>query len=282
MEECEADRPVRRAPDTVGGFLMDRWQRGIRQEVADSAMSNYATIVATYVVPRVGDVRLSRLSTRQVEHLYADLLAGGAREGGPLSPTTVGQVHRTLRRAFNDAIRWGLLNASPVTPAKVPTRRSNDDRVDSGAVCDVPCVGTWRAPVRIVARCLTYRHAPWRVGRAAMARRRSGQRQGLDRGSAHDRWVSCGDSGAEGRVAACGASRRRRRSGASIALGSPGSGACGAGSLQQALTMRSLPTSSAGRITRSGFAQCSVVRVNGRVSWRSVCMICATPWPRSS
>lgn len=120
LEEYEADRPVRPAPDTVGGFLMDRWQRGIRQEVADSAMSNYATIVATYVVPRVGDVRLSRLSTRQVEQLCADLLAGGAREGGPLSPTTVGQVHRTLRRAFNDAIRWGLLNASPVTPAKVP------------------------------------------------------------------------------------------------------------------------------------------------------------------
>ncbi len=120
LVEYEDDRPLRRAPDTVGGFLMDRWLRGIRQEVAESALSNYSTIVATYVVPRIGDVRLSRLSTRQVEQLYADLLAGGAREGGPLSPTTVGQVHRTLRRAFNDAIRWGLLNASPVTPAKVP------------------------------------------------------------------------------------------------------------------------------------------------------------------
>ena len=103
---------------------MDHWPRGIRQEVAESALSNYATIVATYVVPRVGDVRLSRLSTRQVEQLYADLLEGGARDGGPLSATTVGQVHRTLRRAFNDAIRWGLLNASPVTPAKVPRNKT--------------------------------------------------------------------------------------------------------------------------------------------------------------
>ena len=122
LAEYEADRPVRRAPDTVGGFLMDRWQRGIRQEVAESALSNYSTIVATYVVPRIGDIRLSRLATRQVEQLYADLLEGGARDGGPLSPTTVGQVHRTLRRAFNDAIRWGLLNASPVTAAKVPRK----------------------------------------------------------------------------------------------------------------------------------------------------------------
>ena len=41
LVECESDRPVRRAPDTVGGFLTDRWQRGIRQEVAESALSNY-------------------------------------------------------------------------------------------------------------------------------------------------------------------------------------------------------------------------------------------------
>jgi integrase len=120
LAEYEADRPVRRAPDTVGGFLLDRWLRGIRREVADSALSNYSTIVATYVVPRIGDVRLSRLSTRQVDQLYADLLENGARDGRPLSATTVGQVHRTLRRAFNDAVRWGLINANPVTAAKVP------------------------------------------------------------------------------------------------------------------------------------------------------------------
>ena len=120
LAEYEPERPVRRAPDTVGGFLTDRWQRGIRREVADSALSNYAVIVASYVVPRIGDVRLSRLATRHVDELYAALLVGGARDGGPLSATTVGQVHRTLRRAFNDAVRWGLINANPVTDAKVP------------------------------------------------------------------------------------------------------------------------------------------------------------------
>ncbi len=120
LVEYEPDRPVRRAPDTVGGFLMDRWLRGIRREVADSALSNYSTIVANYVVPRIGDVRLSRLSTRQVDQMYADLLESGARDGRPLSGATVVQVHRTLRRAFNDAVRWGLINANPVTDAKVP------------------------------------------------------------------------------------------------------------------------------------------------------------------
>ncbi len=52
--------------------------------------------------------------------MYAGLLESGARDGGALSATTVGQVNRTLRRAFNDAVRWGLVNANPVSAAKVP------------------------------------------------------------------------------------------------------------------------------------------------------------------
>ena len=45
IEEYELDHPVRRAPDTVGGFLSDRWLRGVRREVAESALTNYATLM---------------------------------------------------------------------------------------------------------------------------------------------------------------------------------------------------------------------------------------------
>ena len=49
-----------------------------------------------------------------------DLLAGGAVGGGQLSPTSVLQVHRTLRRALNDAVRWGLVDRNVAVDAKVP------------------------------------------------------------------------------------------------------------------------------------------------------------------
>jgi integrase len=118
--ECENVRSVRRPPDTVGGFLSDRWPRGIRREVAESALSNYVTVVNIYVLPTLGDVRLTRLSATQIDGLYAHLLSNGSRGGGPLAPATVGQVHRTLRRALNDAVRWGLLDRNPVVDSKLP------------------------------------------------------------------------------------------------------------------------------------------------------------------
>ena len=76
LVEYGPDRPVRRAPDTVGGFLMDRWLRGIRREVADSALSNYSTIVANYVVPRIGDVRVFTV----VDEAGRAVVCGPARE----------------------------------------------------------------------------------------------------------------------------------------------------------------------------------------------------------
>jgi hypothetical protein len=120
IDEYELDLPVRRAPDTVGGFLSDRWLRGVRREVAESALTNYATLMNAYVVDRIGDVHLTHLTTTQVNQLYVDLLAGGAVDGRPLSPTSVLQVHRTLRRALNDAVRWGLVDRNVAVDAKVP------------------------------------------------------------------------------------------------------------------------------------------------------------------
>ena len=93
LAEYEFERPLRRAPDSVGGFPTDRWPRGIRGEVAASALSNYVTIVSSYVVPRIGEVRLSKLRSARIDQLYVDLLAAGAKGGGPLAPATVAQVH---------------------------------------------------------------------------------------------------------------------------------------------------------------------------------------------
>ena len=120
LAEYEFERPLRRAPDSVGGFLTDRWPRGIRGEVAASALSNYVTIVSSYVVPRIGEVRLSKLRSARIDQLYVDLLAAGAKGGGPLAPATVAQVHRTLRRALNDAVRWGLIDRNPAVDVKLP------------------------------------------------------------------------------------------------------------------------------------------------------------------
>ena len=52
----------------------------------------------------------------------------GGRGGG--SGTTVGQIHRTVRRMLNDAVRWGLIRVNPAVGAHIPRteRRPLDTR----------------------------------------------------------------------------------------------------------------------------------------------------------
>ena len=69
------------------------------------------------------DCRTSAPAT--IGKLYRDLLDAGGRNGRPLSPSTVEHVHRTLSKAFGDAVEIeGVLPTNPVVKAKRPRVRS--------------------------------------------------------------------------------------------------------------------------------------------------------------
>jgi integrase len=67
-----------------------------------------------YWVPAIGTVPLTRLTPADVERVLAELLARG------LSPTTVRYARTTLRRAFHDAQRDGLLLRNVASLARPP------------------------------------------------------------------------------------------------------------------------------------------------------------------
>jgi integrase len=112
----------------VGRYL-DQWLAGARPSLKPSTAKSYREVVEWYVRPRVGDVKLANLNALHIRNLYADLLIDGAmrREGG-LSPSTVGVVHRVLRKALNDAVLWGLLRRSPLLGVKPPRQEQPEMR----------------------------------------------------------------------------------------------------------------------------------------------------------
>ena len=105
--------------DTVEGFVHGRWLKAVRGEVAEAGWRNYLTILDSYVLPRIGSSLITRLTTADVEAMYRGLLASGGKTGGGLAGTTVMQVHRTVRRMLNDAVRWGLIRVNPAIGAHV-------------------------------------------------------------------------------------------------------------------------------------------------------------------
>jgi integrase len=72
----------------------------------------------------LGNIALQELNAAHLNRLYADLLrAGLVREGG-LSPTTVRRIHSMLRKALNDAARWGRVQRNVVMLADPPPMKA--------------------------------------------------------------------------------------------------------------------------------------------------------------
>jgi integrase len=111
----EADRA------TVRGFLVDEWLPAVETTLRPSTHKLYETLFNAYVVPRIGDIRLQKLSPAELNRLYGELLERGARGGKPLGAVTTRKVHRLLHRALRHAVKWGRVSRN-VAAATDPPR----------------------------------------------------------------------------------------------------------------------------------------------------------------
>jgi integrase len=116
----------------------------------------------------IGDIPLHRLTPRDLDACYVDLLdhggrtqnrdANGQRMARPLSARTVHHVHRALSTAFKQAVKWRLIaenpcnNASPPTPAKAVTRAMTETEVSR--VMDTAESATFYPGLDVLARVL--------------------------------------------------------------------------------------------------------------------------------
>ena len=126
---------------TVKEFLME-WlpkQCNKHKWAPCTYQSNLGT-VQNLIIPYIGDMQMQKLKPYHLEDLYATLgktPCGQYLEGKKqvlsekqqqrfLSGTTIHEVHRLLRTAFQYAVEWGILVKSPV-PVDSPKK------IDSGA-----------------------------------------------------------------------------------------------------------------------------------------------------
>ena len=110
---------------TLAEFL-GRWLNHIKSQVSPRSHERYAEIVHTHIVPLLGAVPLTRLRGEQVSEAYAKALASGRRDGkGGLSPRTVHHIHRILKQALAQAVRWQTLARNPadVDPPRVEKKQ---------------------------------------------------------------------------------------------------------------------------------------------------------------
>lgn len=138
LRDQELGLPVAPERQTVGQFLK-RWledsaKPGVRPKTFDS----YSQILKLYLTPALGRIPLAKLSPQHVQRLLNEMLQtrkrshcqvpseqpDSAEPAAPpklLSARTVQYTHAVLRRALNQALRWGLVPRNVATLVDAPS-----------------------------------------------------------------------------------------------------------------------------------------------------------------
>jgi integrase len=105
---------------TVAAFL-DRWLEYMRARVSPKTHERYTDICRNNLVPGLGAIVLTKLQPVQITDAFANALSSGRRDGkGGLSPHTVHYMHRVLRHALQQAVRWQMLARNPTDAVEAP------------------------------------------------------------------------------------------------------------------------------------------------------------------
>ena len=94
------------------------------------AMSTYHSkkgLMYNYIIPLIGDVKLDELTSRLMDKFYQSLLKVKTKSVQNKKPKneyltvhTVREIHKFLRSAFNQAVKWELMTRNPVLNATLP------------------------------------------------------------------------------------------------------------------------------------------------------------------
>jgi integrase len=103
---------------TLAGFL-DQWETWAATQVSAKTLERYKELVAHHVRPHLGSVQIQKLKTVNFAELYGRLQRAKP-EGAGLAPRTVGHVHRVVRRALGQAVKWGIIANNAVSAAEPP------------------------------------------------------------------------------------------------------------------------------------------------------------------
>lgn len=109
--------------ENVGQYLT-RWLEEIKPTVRNTTWVWYEVNCRLHLIPTLGHIKLTKLTPLQIQSAYRKLLgsetSAKGRQSEGLSANSVRGVHRTLRRALGQAVKWGLISRNPADQVEQP------------------------------------------------------------------------------------------------------------------------------------------------------------------
>ena len=107
LREQQQGLPVAVERQTVSQFL-DRWLEDVvKQSTRPRTYDSYAQVIRLYIAPALGRHQLTKLEPQHIQAMMNDLLKRGGQDKTGLSPRTVSYTRAILRKALNQAVKWG-------------------------------------------------------------------------------------------------------------------------------------------------------------------------------
>lgn len=94
--------------------LLDRWIEHIEPTRSAMTMDEHKRSIDKDIKPSLGRIDLRRLTGRDLDRFYAQLMARG------LAMASVRRRHAVLSAALRQAVKWGMIPSNPAEPATPP------------------------------------------------------------------------------------------------------------------------------------------------------------------
>lgn len=120
---------------TVATWLKTWYELYAKPNVRVATADRYRLMIETYTIPRIGKIKLKKLTSRDLQKLYKDLMEKGrvntkSGHGNPgLSSTTVRSVHLMLHCSFERAVKERLIPRNPTDDCIAPKVRKFEMKI---------------------------------------------------------------------------------------------------------------------------------------------------------
>lgn len=135
LQEKNTGKLTPRSTDTVADLVRE-WLAHKEGKISARTLANGRRYLNLYVLPSIGRRKLSDLTLREIDQLYATMHAGklpapenapGWR-GKPLGARTIQMAHGALSQALSQAVKWGMIPFNPASEATLPKGKSVEKR----------------------------------------------------------------------------------------------------------------------------------------------------------
>lgn len=126
LEQAQQVDVIRADDYTVASWLRTWYELYSKPNVRPSTANYYHRSIEQHVIPRIGDIKLNQLTSRDLQKLYRDLQENGrlrevqkAKKPG-LSNATVRGIHMMLHNALDRAVKERLILRNPTEDCIIP------------------------------------------------------------------------------------------------------------------------------------------------------------------